>query len=96
MSFSGILTALQGSPPFSSPRSTFIGVMMVLAGIASLLHIQINGVTFTGDPWTLISGGIGFIITKDAATHSTLAQVEHSTVVATAKAEAAKAEAPKP
>jgi hypothetical protein len=53
-------------------------------------------VTFTGDPWTLISGGIGFIITKDAATHSTLAQVEHSTVVATAKAEAAKAEAPKP
>ena len=96
MKFSSILTALQGSPPFSSPRSTFIGVMMVLAGIASLLHIQINGVTFTGDPWTLISGGIGFIITKDAATHSTLAQVEHSTMVATAKAEAAKAEAPKP
>jgi len=80
----------------ASPRTTFIGVMMILAGVASLFHIQVNGVTISNDPWYLISTGIGFIIAKDGATHSTIAQVEKATVVAAAKADTVKAEAPKP
>ena len=90
MNFSAVLDTLKALPVLSSPRTTFIGVMMILLGVASLLHIQINGVVVSGDPWYLISTGVGFIFAKDASTHSTIAQVEKATVVAQAKVEAAK------
>ena len=97
MNFAAILGALKGSTVFSSPRTTFIGIMMILTGVASLLHIQINGVNVSGDPWYLISTGVGFIIAKDGATHSTESQVIKATVDAN-MADTVKAEdlPPKP
>jgi hypothetical protein len=71
-------------PPVQNWRTSTVGVLMVIAGVASLMHIQIQGVAVTTDPWTLITGGIGFIFAKDGVTHSTLAQVEKSTAQASA------------
>jgi hypothetical protein len=98
MNFTAILAALKGSNILSSPRTTFIGVMMVLSGVASLLHIQINGVAVQGDAWYLIATGTGLIFAKDGATHSTIAQVEKATVVAATKEDTVKAQdlPPKP
>lgn len=97
MNFNEALIAVKGSTALSNPRTTFMGIISIILGIASLLHVQISGVTFTGDPWFMISTGIGLIFAKDGATHSTLPQVEHATVVATtAKVEADKVEALKP
>ena len=98
MNLTEILTAIKGSTALSNPRTTFMGAMSVLGGVASLLHMQINGVTFTGDPWSMIVFGLGFIFAKDGATHSTIAQVEKATVVAAAKSDTVKAEdlPPKP
>ena len=73
-------------PPLTNWRTSIVGVLMVIAGVASLMHIQIQGVAVTTDPWTLITGGIGFILAKDGVTHSTLAQVEKSSAEATATA----------
>jgi hypothetical protein len=96
MNFNEALIAVKGSTALSNPRTTFMGIISIILGIASLLHVQISGVTFTGDPWFMISTGIGLIFAKDSATHSTLPQVEHATVVATtAKVVAAKVEADK-
>ena len=98
MNFASILGAIKGSAPLANPRTTFIGAMMVLTGVAALLHIQINGVVVSGEPWYLISTGVALIFAKDGATHSTVAQVEKATVVAAAKADTVKAEdlPPKP
>jgi len=90
MNFSDALIAVKGSAALSNPRTTFMGVVSILLGIASLLHLQINGVTFTGDPWFMITTGIGLIFAKDGATHSTLPQVEHATAVVVAKEQASK------
>ena len=98
MNFADMLTTIKGSTAVSNPRTTFMGTMSILAGVASLLHVQINGVAFTGDPWSMIVFGLGLIFAKDGATHSTIAQVEKATVVAAAKSDTVKAEdlPPKP
>jgi hypothetical protein len=73
-------------PPITNWRTTIIGVAMVVAGIMSLMHIQIQGVAVNTDPWTLITGGIGFILAKDGVVHSTITQVEKATASATVAA----------
>ena len=69
-------------PPVTNWRTSSIGALMVIAGVASLMHIQVQGVAVTTDPWTLITGGIGLILAKDGVVHSTITQVEKATAVA--------------
>ena len=54
MNFNEALIAVKGSTALSNPRTTFMGIISIILGIASLLHVQISGVTFTGDPWFMI------------------------------------------
>ncbi|MGD0076659.1 MAG: hypothetical protein ABSD31_20370 [Candidatus Binataceae bacterium] len=72
-------------PPITNWRTSSVGAIMIIAGLMSLMHVQIQGVAVTTDPWTLISGGFGLILAKDGVVHSTIAQVEQSTVKANEK-----------
>ena len=85
--FANIKTTVAGATPLG------VGALMVLAGLAALFHIPVNGVAVTGDPLTMIgarfamfSTGLGLLNAKDDTTHSTIAEVEKSSEAATAKA----------
>jgi hypothetical protein len=88
--FANIKTTIAGATPLG------VGALMVLAGLASLFHIPVNGVAVTGDPLTMIgagfalcSTGLGLFEAKDGTTHSTIAQVEQSTAKSSENAVAA-------
>jgi hypothetical protein len=70
----------------SNPKTTALGVLMILGALVNALIAYYQGhtpdLTLT---MSTISGGIGLILAKDGTTHSTAAEVEQATTKASAK-----------
>jgi hypothetical protein len=80
-----LLPAIITWPPIINWRTSTVGLLMVIAGVCSLLGIHVAGITISTDPWTLISGGFGLLLAKDGVVHSTVAQVEKATEISKEK-----------